>query len=143
PPRPPLTAAPRHPSTRRRPEPDRAALRHARRPLTGRHDMTSHHTAHTPSTAADTTSSAHLRVRGLRLTRGDRVLLREVDPTLSPGDRLAVVGENGRGKTTLLEALSGDLAPDAGTIERHGRLGLVRQELQMDAAGHRTVGGLL
>src|SRR5699024_3536356 len=75
--------------------------------------------------------------------RGDRVLLREVDLTLSPGDRLAVVGENGRGKTTLLEALSGDLAPDAGTIERHGRLGLVRQELQMDAAGHRTVGGLL
>ena len=105
--------------------------------------MTSHRTAHTPSTAADTTSSAHLRVRGLRLTRGDRVLLREVDLTLSPGDRLAVVGENGRGKTTLLEALSGDLAPDAGTIERHGRLGLVRQELQMDAAGHRTVGGLL
>src|SRR5699024_2149480 len=110
-------------------------------PLTGRHDMTSHHTAHTPSTAADTTSSAHLRVRGLRLTRGDRVLLREVYLTLSPGDRLAVFGENGRGKTTLLEALSGDLAPDAGTSVRHGRLCLVRQELQLDAAGHRSVGG--
>ena len=72
------------------------------------------------------------------------MLLSGVDLTLAPGDRLAVVGENGRGKTTLLEALSGDLDPDAGTIQRHGSLGVVRQELVIaDDGGPRTVGQLL
>src|SRR5690625_6244884 len=62
----------------------------------------------------------HLRARGLRLARGGRVLHDGIDLTLAPGDRLAVVGENGRGKTTLLEALAGVLEADGGTIERHG-----------------------
>src|SRR5690625_1801396 len=81
----------------------------------------------------------HLRARGLRLARGGRVLHDGIDLTLAPGDRLAVVGENGRGKTTLLEALAGVLEADGGTIERHGSLGVVRQELvittQPGAAG--------
>jgi len=98
----------------------------------------------------------HLRARGLRLARGGRVLHDGIDLTLAPGDRLAVVGENGRGKTTLLEALAGVLEADGGTIERHGSLGVVRQELvittQPGAAGgaqpagveiSRTVGDLL
>lgn len=70
----------------------------------------------TSYTPVQTSPAAHLRARDLHLARGGRVLLRGVDLTLSPGDRLAVVGENGRGKTTLLEALSGDLIPDGGSI---------------------------
>ena len=106
------------------------------------------------------TGAAHLRARGLRLARGGRVLLDGIDLTLAPGDRLAVVGENGRGKTTLLEALAGTLATDSGTIERHGTMGIVRQELVITArpsagggarstappsslAASRTVGDLL
>src|SRR5699024_6718825 len=64
----------------------------------------------------------------------------------APGDRLAVVGENGRGKTTLLEALAGTLEPDVGTVERHGSLGIVRQELSTsrdDGHAPLTVGDLL
>lgn len=99
--------------------------------------MTSHISVRT------TTGAAHLRARGLHLARGGRVLLRGVDLTLAPGDRLAVVGENGRGKSTLLEALGGDLEPDAGTIARHGSLGVVSQELAVDASDPRTVGALL
>lgn len=99
--------------------------------------MTSHNSVLT------TTGAAHLRARDLHLARGGRVLLRGVDLTLSQGDRLAVVGENGRGKTTLLEALGGDLDPDAGTIERHGSIGVVRQELAVDYSDPRTVGELL
>ena len=99
--------------------------------------MTSHISVRT------TTGAAHLRARGLHLARGGRVLLRGLDLTLAPGDRLAVVGENGRGKSTLLEALGGDLEPDAGTIARHGSLGVVSQELAVDASDPRTVGALL
>ena len=99
--------------------------------------MTSHISVRT------TTGAAHLRARDLHLARGGRVLLRGMDLTLAPGDRLAVVGENGRGKSTLLEALGGDLEPDAGTIARHGSLGVVSQELAVDASDPRTVGALL
>jgi macrolide transport system ATP-binding/permease protein len=91
-------------------------------------------------------TSSHLRARELRLARGGRVLLDRVDLTLAPGDVLAVVGENGRGKTTLLEALAGTLEPDAGTVERHGALGIVRQELATVAGDDEaalTVGDLL
>ena len=89
-------------------------------------------------------TTSHFRARELQLSRGGRVLLTGIDLTLVPGTVLAVVGENGRGKTTLLEALAGTLEPDAGTVERHGALGVVRQELATaDAAGPRTVGDLL
>ncbi|MFD4006898.1 ATP-binding cassette domain-containing protein [Brachybacterium paraconglomeratum] len=89
-------------------------------------------------------TTSHLRARELQLSRGGRVLLTGIDLTLVPGAVLAVVGENGRGKTTLLEALAGTLEPDAGTVEHHGALGVVRQELATaDAAGPRTVGDLL
>ncbi|MGP9536797.1 ATP-binding cassette domain-containing protein [Brachybacterium sp. AOP43-C2-M15] len=99
---------------------------------------------HTPFPSS--TGTAHLRARDLRLARGGRVLLDHVDLTLAPGDRLAVVGENGRGKTTLLDTLAGDLEPEAGIVERHGALGLVRQELATggaDAGSSRTIGDLL
>ncbi|GAP77199.1 putative ABC transporter permease protein [Brachybacterium sp. SW0106-09] len=89
-------------------------------------------------------TTSHLRARELQLSRGGRVLLTGIDLTLVPGAVLAVVGENGRGKTTLLDALAGTLEPDAGTVERHGALGMVRQELATaDADGPRTVGDLL
>ncbi|WP_414644492.1 ATP-binding cassette domain-containing protein [Brachybacterium sp.] len=82
----------------------------------------------------------------MRLARADRVLLEHVDLSLAPGDRLAVVGDNGRGKTTLLKALAGTLDPDAGSVERHGGLGVVHQELEIGSDGSatvRTVGELL
>ncbi|MFI0780082.1 ATP-binding cassette domain-containing protein [Streptomyces sp. NPDC021212] len=49
--------------------------------------------------------------------------------TVSARSRLAVVGENGRGKTTLLHVLAGFLAPDSGTVHRAGTFGLARQAL--------------
>ena len=84
--------------------------------------------------------AARLRATGLTVRRGGRQLLRGVRLTVAPGTRLAVVGENGRGKSTLLHVLAGTLAPDAGTVTRAGTLGMLGQRL--DAPPGVTVGSL-
>ncbi|MET0422619.1 MAG: ABC-F family ATP-binding cassette domain-containing protein [Actinoplanes sp.] len=81
---------------------------------------------------------AQLVADGLRVARGGRIVLDGVDLTVSAGSRWGVVGENGRGKSTLLQALCGVLAPDAGTIQLVGTIGVADQE--MLAAGDTTVG---
>jgi ATPase subunit of ABC transporter with duplicated ATPase domains len=60
-----------------------------------------------------------LTARGLRLERGGRVILDGVDLHLRRGDRLALLGPNGGGKSTLIAGLRRALAPAAGSV-RHG-----------------------
>ncbi len=43
-------------------------------------------------------------------------LIKEFNLTLSPDDRIAIVGKNGKGKTTLLKLLAQKLEPDSGMI---------------------------
>ena len=57
-----------------------------------------------------------LSVAGLTLSRGERVLFRDLSLSLAPGEAVALTGANGAGKTSLLRALAGFLRPDAGTI---------------------------
>jgi ATP-binding cassette subfamily F protein uup len=52
------------------------------------------------------------------LTLGDRDVLRGVTWRLGPGDRVAIVGVNGSGKTSLVKLLSGELEPTSGRVER-------------------------
>ncbi|HEX8170815.1 MAG TPA: ABC-F family ATP-binding cassette domain-containing protein [Thermoanaerobaculia bacterium] len=52
-------------------------------------------------------------------------LFSNVDILLAPAARLGVLGPNGSGKTTLLRIIVGELAPDAGTIERADGLRVV------------------
>jgi macrolide transport system ATP-binding/permease protein len=72
---------------------------------------------------------------GVTVLRADEVAVagRLPDPVsvaLDTGDRLLVTGPNGAGKSTLLAVLSGELAPDHGTVmvAAAARLGLVAQE---------------
>ncbi|WP_250006397.1 ABC-F family ATP-binding cassette domain-containing protein [Actinoplanes sp. M2I2] len=88
-----------------------------------------------------TTTTAHVRAEGVRVVRGDRVVLDGVDLTVSTRSRLAVVGPNGSGKTTLLHVLTGRTAPDQGTVRRSGTIGVAEQELE--AGGGETVGTLV
>ncbi|BCJ69185.1 ABC-F family ATP-binding cassette domain-containing protein [Polymorphospora rubra] len=81
---------------------------------------------------------AQLTAEGVRVDRGGRTVLAGVDMTVSPGSRWGVVGENGRGKSTLLHVLDGTLPPDAGTVHRVGTLGTAAQE--MSVADGATVG---
>jgi macrolide transport system ATP-binding/permease protein len=84
---------------------------------------------------------AHVRALGVRVVLGGRVILSDVSVTVSAGSRLAIVGENGRGKTTLLHVLAGILAPDQGTVERVGTVGVAQQALP--AQDGETVGSLV
>jgi ATP-binding cassette subfamily F protein uup len=52
------------------------------------------------------------------LTLGDRKVLRELTWRLGPGDRVALVGVNGSGKTSLVRLLAGELVPNSGHVER-------------------------
>jgi len=48
---------------------------------------------------------------------GDTVIVRNLDLRVLRGDRIAFVGPNGIGKTTLLKMLTGEIAPDSGSIK--------------------------
>jgi ATP-binding cassette subfamily F protein 3 len=51
----------------------------------------------------------------------DRSVAKDIRLTVERGSRVAVVGDNGQGKTTLLRTLAGDLAPRAGRVRAgHG-----------------------
>lgn len=58
-----------------------------------------------------------LRAQGLRKSFGGHLVLDDVDLVLHEGEVVLLRGENGSGKTTLLNILTGNLEPDAGTVE--------------------------
>ena len=47
---------------------------------------------------------------------GDRAIIRDFSLRIQRGDRIGIVGPNGAGKTTLLKLLTGEIAPDSGTV---------------------------
>ena len=75
-----------------------------------------------------------LTARDIRKSFGRRQVLAGVDLEVAAGEMVAVVGENGTGKTTLLRILAGDLRPDAGSIAITGRAGYCPQTAVVDEA---------
>ena len=73
---------------------------------------------------------------------GGRDLLTDVNFTVGDGDRAALIGANGVGKTTLLRLIAGELAPTSGTVTIDGRVGMMRQFIGT-ADGPATVRDLL
>jgi len=57
-----------------------------------------------------------LRVRNLSKRFGDRTLFENFNLTVRAGERVAIIGPNGVGKTTLLDIIAGRGTPDTGTV---------------------------
>ncbi|MFG1268813.1 ABC transporter ATP-binding protein [Xanthobacter sp. DSM 14520] len=71
---------------------------------------------------------AAVRVSGLRRAYGQRVVIDRLDLTIRRGEFVALLGESGCGKTTLLRALAGLDPIDGGRIEAPKRPAVVFQE---------------
>src|ERR1700733_1672223 len=68
----------------------------------------------------DITGVPALRAAGMRKRFGGIEVLHGVDLELRPGEVHALLGENGAGKSTIVNMLSGRLSPDAGLVELNG-----------------------
>ncbi|MGZ8376124.1 MAG: ATP-binding cassette domain-containing protein [Gemmatirosa sp.] len=80
-----------------------------------------------------------LQARGLVKRYGHVTALDGADFDLRAGEVLAVVGDNGAGKSSLIRALSGALIPDAGEIRLDGRPVRFRGPMDARRAGIETV----
>lgn len=83
-------------------------------------------------TSAPARASAHIKLTNATVTRGGNRVLDGVNLTVSANSRIGIVGENGRGKSTLLNTLAGRLEPEAGEIVRSGTIGVAEQEMSAD-----------
>jgi len=71
-----------------------------------------------------------IAAHSIGISFGGTLLFRDVTFTISPGDRVGLVGSNGAGKTTLLRILIGQQEVDEGTVvrSRHSVIGYLPQE---------------
>ena len=72
-----------------------------------------------------------LEVKGLALSYGADVVLRDVTFQVNESDRIAVAGYNGCGKTTLLNILTGEMDSSAGsfTLKSNATMGYLKQTI--------------
>ncbi len=84
-------------------------------------------------------SQTVLQARGLVKRYGSVTALDGADFDLREGEILAVIGDNGAGKSSLIKALSGATIPDAGAIEVDGKPVHFTSPLDARRAGIETV----
>jgi len=65
--------------------------------------------------------SVLVKVRGLKFSRGNRMIFDGVDLDIQRGKITAIMGPSGTGKTTLLRLIGGQLRPQQGSVEVDGK----------------------
>ena len=80
-----------------------------------------------------------LKGRGLTKRYGKVTALDNCDFDLMPGEILAVIGDNGAGKSSLIKAISGAVIPDEGTVTLEGREIRFTSPIEAREAGIETV----
>ncbi|MBN9222413.1 MAG: sugar ABC transporter ATP-binding protein [Mesorhizobium sp.] len=80
-----------------------------------------------------------LTARGLVKRYGRVTALDNADFDLYPGEILAVIGDNGAGKSSLIKAISGAVVPDEGEIRLDGKPVAFKSPMEAREAGIETV----
>jgi fructose transport system ATP-binding protein len=80
-----------------------------------------------------------LTARGLVKRYGRVTALNNADFDLYPGEILAVIGDNGAGKSSLIKAISGAVIPDEGEIRLDGQVVNFKSPIEARNAGIETV----
>ena len=86
-----------------------------------------------------TSATPVLSAKGLVKRYGRVTALDHADFDLYPGEILAVIGDNGAGKSSLIKALSGAVTPDEGEIHLDGQKVQFTSPMQAREAGIETV----
>ena len=78
----------------------------------------------------------YLTLENVTKSYGDKVLFRDISLHINKGDKVALVAENGTGKTTLLRVIAGEEGGEGENckieIWRHLRIGYLKQEPEFD-----------
>lgn len=82
-----------------------------------------------------------LEIQGLSKGYTDTLLFKNLDLLLEAGERVAIIGANGIGKTTLLRTLVGELTPNQGSIKwaENAQMGYFAQDHAADFANDMTL----
>jgi len=85
------------------------------------------------------TTGKVIEARGLVKRYGRVTALDQADFDLEAGEILAVIGDNGAGKSSLIKAISGATIPDEGTVRLNGEEVRFRSPMEAREAGIETV----
>jgi len=82
-----------------------------------------------------------IEVQGICKSYGDKVLIRDFSYIFLKDERVGIIGENGCGKSTLLKIITGNVKPDAGTVEigQSVKIGYFSQESEEMDDGERVI----
>src|SRR5204863_947708 len=69
-----------------------------------------------------------ISVSGVSMRFGSKILFEDVTTTFSTGRRYGLTGPNGAGKSTFMKLLTGELDAQRGTVDRPGKLGVLKQD---------------
>jgi ATP-binding cassette subfamily F protein uup len=73
------------------------------------------------------------------LAFGHLPLFEAADLRIEPGERIALIGRNGTGKSSLLKVISGEIPPDSGSVWRSPGVRIARLEQDVPGSGDRSV----
>ena len=88
----------------------------------------------------DTKTKSVIEAEGAIKSFDECPIIKDFTLRIQRGDRIGIVGANGSGKTTLLKLLTGELAPDSGTVTRAKSLSgiVIDQQRQLMAPDKRV-----